>query len=247
MNAETVISALAVVIAFVSAVISIRGANSTARLQHTLRQQEKKADREALAADLFHKYRDPLLHGAFDLASRIYNIVEKDFLKRYISYGSEAEQGYARSSTLFLFGQYLGWVELHRRGTQFLDIGGVEQERTLVQQLDRIADAMAKDGMKDRKFLIWRSDLRAIGECMLERSTDGADLQCIGYATFASRLADPSFSVWFDGLRKSVEATAADATVTYERLTLLQHQLMDLVEVLDDPPLRLPSTRRDRI
>lgn len=70
---------------------------------------------------MMSQVRDPLLWAAFDLQSRIFNIVDQFFLRAYFLHGSEEERAYAKRSTVFVFAQYLAWMEIvRRRGGQFL-------------------------------------------------------------------------------------------------------------------------------
>jgi AAA ATPase-like protein len=69
-----------------------------------------------LLEQVMSRYREPLLRAAFHLQSRVYNIVEQAFLLRYLQRGSPAEQEYACRNTMFVLAEYLGWVEMLRRG-----------------------------------------------------------------------------------------------------------------------------------
>lgn len=69
---------------------------------------------------MMSQVRDPLLWAAFDLQSRIFNIVDQFFLRAYFLHGSEEERAYAKRSTVFVFAQYLAWMEIVRRRVQFL-------------------------------------------------------------------------------------------------------------------------------
>ena len=64
---------------------------------------------------MMSQVRDPLLWAAFDLQSRIFNIVDQFFLRAYFLHGSEEERAYAKRSTVFVFAQYLAWMEIVRR------------------------------------------------------------------------------------------------------------------------------------
>ena len=68
------------------------------------------------------RYREPLLRAASDLQSRIYDIVGQKFLACHLQQGGPADQEYACRNTMFVFAEYLGWVEILRRGVQFLDL-----------------------------------------------------------------------------------------------------------------------------
>ena len=55
--------------------------------------------------------------------------------------------------------------------------------------------------------MVWRQEQRAIGEMIIDRSSD--PVQCIGYASFVAKLDDPHFSTWFQRVQAD-SATAID-------------------------------------
>jgi hypothetical protein len=44
-----------------------------------------------------------------------------------------------------------------------------------------------------------------------------------------------------------VHQLAADPSPCYDRLVALQHALMDLIDFLDNPPIRFPQEHRARV
>jgi hypothetical protein len=136
------------------------------------------------------RYRDALLRAAFDLQSRLYNILN-GFLQSYHG-RSERHRSYAEDSTIWLIGQYLGWVEAMRRDAQFLDLGSVRSARRLELALGRVRDAFGSDRkISDPLLRIFRVDQRALGELMLaEENRKEAPTRCIGYTEFRGRLGD---------------------------------------------------------
>ena len=71
------------------------------------------------------------MHAAYDLQSRIFNILERGFLDRYYFRGSEREKEYAMENTVFLVAQFLGWTEAIREEIQKLtpDFACIKSER----------------------------------------------------------------------------------------------------------------------
>ena len=57
----------------------------------------------------------------------------------------ESRRAYAERSTLWLFGQYLGWIEILRREVQFLDLGDITQTRELRERLLAVSNHLASD------------------------------------------------------------------------------------------------------
>lgn len=206
-------------------------------------------------------YRDPLLRAAFDLQSRLYNIAARGFLSRYWIDGNEEQRFYARWSTLWLFGQYLGWVEILRREVQYLDLGSRTANRRLQRRLNEVSAALASDsrGGKD-SFIIFRSDQRAIGEFMVVERPSQTEHRpdCMGYSEFNETLAtleaetassrsasSAQTSVvisWAERFARDLEATAetSGAVGLHHRLVGIQRRLIDLIDVLDADRLRYP-------
>ena len=150
----------------------------------------REANSEAIR--VLRRNRDPLLRAAFDLQSRLYNIVAGNFLDRYWFRGNSEEKAYAIRSTLWLIGQYLGWVEVLRRDVQYLDLGSRRVNQRLQSRLSEISAALASDaGWLGDAFITFRTDQRAIGEFMVTaRDTvdGGTRPDCLGYSEFVERL-----------------------------------------------------------
>jgi hypothetical protein len=234
-------AAIALLSAFVSVVLSSRAARTTAKFQHELELHRSRASKEQLVAELMARYREPLLKAAFDLQSRIYNIVGQAFLVDFFVRGSTAEQEYALRNTLFVFAEYLGWAEILRRDVQFLDLGDVERNRQLVDRLDVVSEILADSRtIKDPAFRLFKGQQRALGEVMIEPAENSSSRdRCIGYAGFVTRLeTEPAFARWFEQLAEDVQRSPEDPEAHVERLVPLQHALIDLINFLDDPPVR---------
>ena len=245
MSTQIAVSLISAVVALVSIYLSTRASRRTAKLTFDLTKEQK-------VEEVMSRYREPLVRAAFDLQSRIYNIIRQGFLSRYGAKGREHEREYARDNTLFLFGEYFGWVEILRRDVQFLDLGDVERNRRLVARLDSVGDTFASDRkISDRTFRVFKGEQRALGELM--SPTDPAvkgepRTLCIGYAAFRARLRDDrDFAHWFGPLREDVEALIEGGDPSYERLTKLQHALVDLIDFLDDPPTRFLAEYRSKL
>jgi hypothetical protein len=178
---------------------------------------KERVDRRREAQATIRRYRDPLLHAAFELQSRIWNIVDGGFLARYGGPG-----GYGERSTLWVFAQYLGWAERLRRDVQFLDAGSAAKSRALGERLEAIRLA----------------EQRAIGELALREE------DVVGYASFSRLLEeDADFAAWFDKLRSDLEATRHEERPELYRLRLLQRRLVDLIDLLDPDRVRFRRAR----
>jgi hypothetical protein len=240
-------------IGVISAAIAVLGAVVTAILGHRLQTQLKSRDR----MDYMSRYRDALLWAAFDLQSRIYNILhgyEVDrhpglmgFTSAFLVAGTEQQALYVKRSTAFLFAEYLGWVEIFRRDIQFLDLGKSKTNQQIMFALTKISRNIGSASLSDTEcFRIFRADQRALGELMIEPDSKPGERRCIGYATFCSKLTDERFAEWGQELLNHVELAAHEPALARDRLTKLQHQLIDLIDLLDTEQRRFPSEERSR-
>ena len=244
----------AVIIASLSAAVAVISAWMTRknlRLQYELELKNAAATKQELEDELMSRYREPLVRSAFELQSRIFNIVEQEFLVKYGRDGPEDEQEYAVSSTLYVLAEYLGWVEILRREVQFLDLGDIERNRLLVARLEAITDAFASDKIAGRDFRVFRFVQRAIGEVMVLTETvagERSPVRCIGYTQFVGQLgAEKEFARWFRGLGEDIERRKEPSAAGVERLVRLQHALVDLIRFLDDPPARFITAQCSKI
>ena len=249
MKPEVITATSAAIVAVISATISIYGQFRVARLTDRLMKQREVESREAQTAALMTKYRDPLLRSAIDLQSRLYNIHQQGFLKRFY-HRSPATQHYAVLNTLYVVAEYLGWVEILRREIQFLDLGDVERNRYLSELLVNINQAF---GGKFRKFggnfQLFNGEQRAIGEIMTTPRSNGevTEFECIGYATFVSRMNDAEFASWFTSLKNDIEIMASVPDFNSARIPFIHSKLIDLIDFLDPHNIRVPPKYRSRI
>ena len=201
--------------------------------------------------------RDPLLRAAFDLQSRCYNIVAQNLLTAYLERGNRDERDYVVSSTLWILGQYLGWVEILRREVQYLDLGSGAVNRTLQLRLSNISDALASDAVEEEQpFMVFRADQRAIGEFMVTRREVAGDTtrpDCLGYSEFIERLQTAveesrrtqtgprqPIIVYAERCAQDLENAAGDSARAL-RLVKVQRRLIDLIDILDSDRLRYPD------
>lgn len=242
MTAELWISVIAGVVALASAAITLYG--NIWQTEH----QQRTRRREALDA-LLSKYREPLVSAAYDLQSRLYNIVRGHLLDIYHREGSESERFYTETSTLWILGQFLGWTEILRREVQFLDMGSAERNQTLRRRLEEVASALASDDPSiPPSFRLFRADQRAIGEIMLVNRASEAEARrtdCMGYAAFCDRIESPQVERWFKSWRADIRAfPELDEP---GRLVLLQRALVDLIDYLDEDGSRFPPETRGKL
>lgn len=256
-DSEEVLVTVEIVVALISATIAIVSLTVTVITQRqktvledeleearTLRSEER--SRKQLAEEIVAKYREPLLLAAFDLQSRVYNIVDPDhrFLSSYYDDAPETVESYARDSTLFVVAQFFGWMEIIRRDVQFLDLGAEEQTRRLTGLLSEVQSTFRSDTptLPD-PFRVFSMHQRAIGELMVVEAGN-SERECLGYAAFVGKLRDPEFARWFGGLRSDVAKLASGGDAT--RLAFIQNHLIDILDHLDPSHGRF-TTHRDKL
>jgi len=77
-----------------------------ARKKLSLEEEHKHAE----ARRLTDKFRNPLVASAHELASRLYNIINLDFF--IWATRGHCEKAYVETHTLYVFAQFLGWMEV---------------------------------------------------------------------------------------------------------------------------------------
>lgn len=188
----------------------------------------------------FQRYSEPLLRSADSLQSRLANIIEGGFLTAYLHAADGSRQRYAKDNTAYVLAEFLCWVEIARRDQRFVDMGGVRANRRLFECLGRIEGTLARDDLP-KPLCVFRGEQRAIGEIMIASPAhaDGHLREPLGYAAFCERLdEDPKFASWLSRLRDEISDVRTEGPDN-ERLVRLQHQLVDLIEILDPKQQRL--------
>ncbi|NJR39665.1 MAG: hypothetical protein HC781_13670 [Leptolyngbyaceae cyanobacterium CSU_1_4] len=246
MSSELITASIAAIVAVVSASISVYGQVRTAQFADRLAKQREAASRETQTATLMSKYRDPLLRSTIDLQSRLFNIHQNQFLAFYAQ--SPTEKDYAIDNTLYVLAEYFGWVEILRREVQFLDLGDMEMNRQLSELLVSVTKAFGNN-FQEPTFRLFNGEQRAIGEIMLiPRSLDKErGYECMGYASFVKKMADPEFARWFAKPKDDMELMLKTADGKRERLVHIHSRLIDLIDFLDPHRVRVPPQYRTRI
>ena len=130
---------------------------------------------------------------------------------------------------------------------QFLDLGNSKTNQQIMFALTKISRTIGAASLTDTEcFRIFRADQRALGELMIEPDSKPGERRCMGYATFCSKLTDEGYAEWGQELLNHVELAALQPALARDRLTKLQHQLIDLIDLLDTEGRRFPSEERSR-
>ena len=238
-----------------SGVVSLAGAVISAGAAVTtvvLTRRSAVRDRQLAAEELALRYREPLLHAAFNLQTRLYNIVSPShvFLGRFLTNGTPAEAEYARLNTVYLVGQYLCWSEILRREGQFIDPVDLRRDREVMDCMERVRDVLSDSlTFTDPVLRLFRGEQRAIGEVLLTRTDNPSDRvgprwDCLGYAAFVKAQDDKDTARWFTTLLADVDRLAEGLDEHRDRLVALQHALLDLISLLDPDGYRVSAKLR---
>lgn len=177
-------------------------------------------------------YREPLLGAAYELQARLHNVLRNDFVANYIIAGKAGKPDAALTSTLYVFAQFFGWLEIIRQEIQFLRFGRDAETREVARVLRDIVETFLSEDYGPQ-FMIWRVEQRGLGERMIAE-TEGRPT-CLGYASFLDRR--PTMEEWLAPLERDLRALGDEGRA---RLTHLQHLLLQLVRKLDPEETRYP-------
>jgi hypothetical protein len=156
---------------------------------------------------LFQKYRDPLSLATCDLVSRLVEIldsyptvylnsdVHKSSPDRQVlnSINDAYFQRYKLISTIYRVSAFLAWLELYRQDLTFLH----PQDNRKLRRLEKVVHSIrtdfadgqintAADWEDWRDTLVFREELRAIGESLIE--SRGLNRSVIGYGRYCELL-----------------------------------------------------------
>ena len=209
-------------------------------------------DRQRAASELALRYREPLLHAAFNLQTRLYNIASPTnvFLQRFLTNGTPAEAEYARLNTVYLLGQYLCWSEILRREGQFIDPVDLGRDREVMACMEQVREVLSDSvTFTDPVLRVFRGEQRAIGEVLLTTTDNpservGPRWDCLGYAGFVKALEGKDTARWLTGLLADVDRLADGLEKHRARLVALQHVLLQLINLLDPDGDRVSAKLR---
>lgn len=191
---------LAVFGAFVSAIGSLLGIFIK---DYLFARSFEKWKEKQLLNKIYDRYRDPLFLSAYDLATRILEITQRyptTYLKREIlnsnpdrqihnSIHDPYFQKHKLISTIYRLSAFLGWLELYRQEVTYLRSIDNEHSRSLEKVVNSIRSDLADGQINShenkaewRDTLVFRDELRAIGESMIERS--GNVSKVVGYGHY---------------------------------------------------------------
>ena len=207
----------------------------------------------------YDKYREPLRFAAVELCSRMRDIHREyppDWLHPEVladrsssmRANTSADPYYMRyrlQSTTYRLCAFLAWLELYRQDIVYLS-SGVRRRDSALEALVKVIRSDLADGHLNEAEdwttwadkVIFREELRAIGEAMLE--IRGPTLHVMGYARFdalfnAENTAAPERRWLMLATAYFVDPTSKD--FRRERASRLVLHLLELIELLQESPL----------
>jgi hypothetical protein len=109
---ELLVALVSGAVALSSAALAIWGQFRSARIAAEIEQLRFAEQRRVESEKAISRYREPLARAAYDLQSRLYNILEHSLISAYFDNGDERERAYVVDNTVFLVAQYLAWTEI---------------------------------------------------------------------------------------------------------------------------------------
>lgn len=156
---------------------------------------------------VYQRFRDPLFLSAQELASRTMEILDHYptvYLSEAVRASRPAKQvknsiddpyfrRYKLISTAYRLSAFMAWVELYRQELTFLHPGGNANAAKLKSIVDLIRSDLADGQLNDagdwdawRDTLIFREELRAIGESLIE--VRGVGRTVMGYGRYCEQM-----------------------------------------------------------
>jgi hypothetical protein len=246
MQTELIVATVSAVVALSSAVIAIRGQLKTARLSADLERAAKIEERRLESEKAVSKYREPLARAAYDLQSRLYNILEGKLIERYLVNGDKREQSYIVNNTVFVIAQYCAWTEIVRREIQYIDLGNDQETQRLARLQDTMYSLWQTDTKFEKKLLrLWAGEQRALGESLIAEGPRGPE--CIGYGKFLRKLKSQDPLCPLGALQSEIKEMGELTAEERPRFVALQNSLIDLLAFLDPNNIRFPADRRSKV
>lgn len=200
---------------------------------------------------VLNKYREFICSAAFELQSRLYNVLAADFLY-YADHKDPSYVENVRFYTAFLFGQFFGWKEILRKEMHYLNFREGVEETLLLEKLDAVENYFSSDHLvSDSSFMIFKGEQRAIGEFMMVYNDAIKSYECRSYSSFTEALKEESFQKWMKPLSQHIESSIKEyeeqGEFESERLMLIQSVLIDIIDILDPGKNRFPRYREKMI
>ena len=239
MNTPLVVSIVSAVVATGSALFTGWNARGIEVMKARLA-AEKEAAEKTSQIDV---YRAPLSTAAYDLQSRLYNIIKKNLIGAYVDKGDVMARTYVIQNTVFVIAQFFCWAELARQKIHFIEMPSAEATQRLLRLQDRLQWEWSTDTIAPG-FRIFAGEQRAIGEALIVG--EPGYTTCMGYGAFLQAFPEGA-NRFIVSLRAEVMALNGGLGGAEIRLTRLQHTLIDILDVMDPDGHRFDMAIRSRL
>lgn len=210
--------------------------------------QQLQQRREVIAVK--RKYRTPILLAAEELRNRLGNIIKNIKLIEKDGWLKYDPPGYYYISTLYVVGQFFGWLQILRRTVVYLDFTSTKETRQFERFLDAIEKSFSDPGLfqgasttnfstttKDR--WVFSFILQAVGDVMVLDEEE--NFRTIKYATFHERFAthdeNNSFKQWLHFVGQLFQ-DLKEGDLRFRRIVAIYLTLSAFIKHIDPNHLR---------
>ncbi|OAL03932.1 hypothetical protein IQ06DRAFT_291569 [Phaeosphaeriaceae sp. SRC1lsM3a] len=252
-NTELIVPLVLAVLGLLSSAISLlygrrnqkKADIEAGRLNERLEEFKSQVERKETVWTLTEKYGPPLLVAAYDLQSRLYELVEYPISRQHLTKPEGLED--LKVFSCYLLAQYLAYAHILRTKTGYLSFSFSDDERLksirkimymIDEELDRRRDANGQN------VGVWPAARILVGERMMDKTSEvnaaldgGLGVQVKGWDQFRKEFdegfREPMgyFCEWIDLM---LEGRKINNWTWDAPLRVMQHLLVDLVEVLDE-------------
>ena len=242
MKTALVVALIAGAVSLISAVGTVYSSMSIAAKTDENAKRIRELDLKVAREKELSTYSEPLIRSAYDLQSRLYNIINQGLVTVYLKNGIQREKDYVRDNTTFLVGQFLGATEVVRRDVSVVDVETNEEIKRRVKARDDLSAVWGTD-LDSPILRIFAGEQRAIGEALIVEGPRGPE--CMGYGKFLTALKAGENTL-IDAVRSDVDSLAVNAGTAAVRMKKVQNALIDLLLIFDPEYLRYPANRRTK-
>lgn len=237
MSTTLIVAVVSGIVALLSATVTMWGTlfNNSRTIRFEADKQLARVESEV------NRYQEPLATAIYELQNRLYNIVHKVFVQRFITDGSAREREYAIENTAFVIAQYFCCVELLRRSVQGSGFGQHLVNHKARTQQDRISLAFVGSDECGSILRLFDGEQRAIGEALIQDSLTGPE--CMGYRMFLKSRPRGEEKI-LDYLRDGIEELPGAPDDCLRRLGEIHAMLLDWLLQIDPDYRRFSKESR---
>lgn len=204
---------------------------------------------------IYQKYKDPILLSAKELCTRLIEVLDQyppNYLQKNVVDLNPSQptmnnaddpyfKRYKLVSTAYRLCSFLGWLELYRQEIVFLKSENNKHSKRLEDTLDKLRSDLAdgqlntaKNWSKWKDMLIFREEIRAIGESMLD--SIGTSRTVMGYGKFCEIFDSKDVNNtnrWIPNILNIFLDLDVNLDFRKNRITRMMTHLISLIEILD--------------